>query len=150
MRILGLEIRKARPRGELAIKQMRKEPRTRSATKKFTYGNVQANIYSPFDDEKGETQWRFSLVKLCGRKANGEQVYRKSFQAKDEDDLHFALPRRIIVRNVEDPVHRRQERLYLFDDFMHRHRIVTGQLDRNVHARRTALNLTELKALHFG
>jgi hypothetical protein len=102
MRILGLEVRKARPRGELAIKQMRKEPRTRSATKKFTYGNVQANIYSPFGDEKGETQWRFSLVKLCGDNEDGTQVVRKSFTKDDEKDLYYAITRCVhYISNAE-------------------------------------------------
>lgn len=103
MRFLGIEIRKARPHGQLAYYRMRNEARTRSATKKFTFGNIQGNIYSPYDDETGETRWRFSLVKLCGRKENGEQVYRKSFEIGDADDLHYAVARCVqYIVNAEE------------------------------------------------
>ena len=94
MRFLGLEIKRVRRYEPLYHRQgVRTEPRTRSATKKFTFGNVQGSIYSPFDEETGETQWRFSLIKLSGKNEDGEQAYRRSFDAKDLQDLHYTVNR---------------------------------------------------------
>ncbi len=104
MRVLGFEIRRAR-RYNVPFRPYRNplEPRTRTATRKFTYGNVQVNIYSPFDEKSGETKWRFSLIKLCGKNERGEQGYRRSFEIEDAEDLQLAVFRCIdfITRAME-------------------------------------------------
>lgn len=68
------------------------EPRTRSATKRFRHGDVVGNIYSPYDDEQGETMWRFSLVKVV-KSGDGPDEYRRSFDVEDAADLYKVINR---------------------------------------------------------
>jgi hypothetical protein len=96
MKLFGWEIKKARE--ELPLHYYREsrfamEPRSRSATQKFTFGNVRVNIYGPFDDSTGITNWRFSLLKLCGENELGMPEYRRSFEYEDSDDLVRAIVR---------------------------------------------------------
>lgn len=95
MRIFGLEIRSARRSPPLRYYRDYEEPRSRSATKRFTFGDVRVSIYSPFDDATGETLWRFSLLKQMGEDETGNQLFRRSFLLEDAQDLHRAVDRTV-------------------------------------------------------
>jgi hypothetical protein len=93
MRLMKWELRVVPRRTIVRFLKPVDEPRTRVATQRFTFGNVQANIYAPFDDRSGKTAWRFSLIKLMEEEGSGETVYRRSFGLDDVDDLRMAVER---------------------------------------------------------
>ena len=93
MRILNWELRRVPRYTPLRFSGRLDEPRTRAATQRFTFGNVQVNIYAPFDDRLGKTAWRFSLIKLIAEEGTGETVYRRSFEFDDVNDLRMAVER---------------------------------------------------------
>lgn len=93
MRILNWELRRVPRYTPMRYVGRLDEPRTRAATQRFTFGNVQVNIYAPFDDRSGKTAWRFSLVKLIEDESSGETQYRRSFEIDDVSDLYMAVTR---------------------------------------------------------
>lgn len=92
MKLFGLRF--GRPRAYVPVRFVgrEEEPRTRSATKRFRFGDVVGNIYSPYNDEQGETEWRFSLVKVV-KSGDGPDEYRRSFDLEDATDLYKVIDR---------------------------------------------------------
>ena len=93
MKILNWELRRITNYAPVKYVGNTDEFRTRSATQRYTFGNVQVNIYSPFDDRLGRTTWRFSLIKLVKDEETGEIGSRRSFEMEDIDDLRAAVER---------------------------------------------------------